>query len=259
MNISSLDEATRLVAELEQQGFVERESSPFEAEDGPRWRPTINGNALAKASAAPPVHRTTAEQHVERFIARLRSVRELDFAYVVAEAVVFGSYLTATTRLSDVDLAVRLVPKSNGLEFEAACEKRIAMTNRRFSNITEHVFWPHTEVLQFVRGRARCLSIEDHIGYFIWSRQFRVLYVDVDWAQRFEPLPLGRRPLVLDTSDRIRDALRVGGGPKTEPQALEVTTRWARAGGYDSILLPTAALRPRSAAAPFSKPISLAF
>ena len=76
LRIASEDEATRLLAEFERQGFIERESSPFEAEDGPRWRPTVKGNALGKASAAPPIHRATAKHQLEGFIANKTSSRQ---------------------------------------------------------------------------------------------------------------------------------------------------------------------------------------
>ncbi len=73
---------------------------------------TSNGQALANASAARPIHRRTAERVLAQYLERVHRVNSTQvYAYSVEAVVLFGSMLTDTERLGDVDVAIRLEPK----------------------------------------------------------------------------------------------------------------------------------------------------
>jgi len=74
------------------------------------WRNTSKGNALACASAAPPLLRQSAQRKLDELLNRVRFVNspECEFLYWVGEVVLFGRMLTQKARISDVDLSVRL-------------------------------------------------------------------------------------------------------------------------------------------------------
>lgn len=86
----------------------------------PLYRPTSKGYALANASAAKPVHRARAEKALTGFLHRVeQAATDPMNLWVVDRVILFGSMLDPTRqRVSDVDLAVRLV--ENEPIFEAA-------------------------------------------------------------------------------------------------------------------------------------------
>ncbi|MFD4351541.1 hypothetical protein ACFWPX_03230 [Nocardia sp. NPDC058518] len=78
----------------------------------PSYHPTSKAYALANASAAKPVHRATADKALAGFLERVeQAATDPMNLYVVDRAVLFGSMLDPQRqRVSDVDLAVKLVP-----------------------------------------------------------------------------------------------------------------------------------------------------
>jgi hypothetical protein len=153
--------AQALVDELVHLGFVQQAS---EFSDGPYWRMTQTGSTFSLATAAKPVRRQTADKAVSAFLQRVREVNNQPrFLYQVAKVEVFGSYLTGTDRLGDVDLAVTLKPKESNANRREAIEndhiERAIAAGRRFQNIVDQLFWPQYEVLQYLKARSRVLSL----------------------------------------------------------------------------------------------------
>ena len=90
-NLSLTSKQARiLLAQLHVDAFVE--PSPDHKN---MWQNTSNGNALASASAALPLHRESAHKRLDEFLGRVRLVnsRECDFAYLVGRVVLIGSML----------------------------------------------------------------------------------------------------------------------------------------------------------------------
>jgi hypothetical protein len=144
-----------LISELAQRGMLERDSA--------HWRITIKGNALAIATAAKQITRATTRL-VQEFCARVIELnRNERFLFRVREARVFGSYLTDVPRLSDVDLALDLVAKhpSDETRFERYMDHchKAEIAGHHFNSYFARLAWPEVEVWQFLKSRARGLSL----------------------------------------------------------------------------------------------------
>jgi len=130
------------------------------------FRLTINGQALANASAAKPIHRRTAERVLAQFLERVHLVNGTqEYAYRVEHVVLFGSMLTDTERLGDVDVAIRLEPKvSEDEAHEQWCmarRKAAEAKGRNFYGVLDWAMWPTQEILLQLKARSGSLSLHD--------------------------------------------------------------------------------------------------
>lgn len=130
------------------------------------FRLTIKGQALANASAARPIHRKTAERLLEQFLERVQRVNSTEeYAYRVEHVVLFGSMLTDTERLGDVDVAIQLEPKvSEDSSHERWCTARrraAEAKGRNFHGVLGWAMWPTQEILLHLKARSRGLSLHD--------------------------------------------------------------------------------------------------
>jgi predicted nucleotidyltransferase len=133
-----------------------------------RWEITQAGQRLSSATAAKPITRATAEKALRDFLARVELVnRDALFLGRVNRVVLFGSLLRKDVdRLSDVDLAVEVVPK-------IADRERLAVKNRHrveallsaghvFRGIVDIHFYWYREVFRFLKSRSRVISLADY-------------------------------------------------------------------------------------------------
>jgi len=155
------EKADALIIELEREGYIKKESK---FRDKQLWRNSIKGNALALASAAKPILRTTAERKINEFLVRVNEINRNEYyLYKIKKVVLFGSYMSEAEKLGDIDLAIEIVPKEtdcNKFQKLAIERSREAKQNgRQFSNIVEEVFWPQSEVLKYLKSRSRSISI----------------------------------------------------------------------------------------------------
>jgi hypothetical protein len=153
--------AQQIIANLEAEGYIERME---EVRWGIYWHNTLKGNALANASAAGPITRATAERNLQEFLARVEQVNTSDtYAYAVRKVVVFGSYLTTTPTLNDIELALELIPKSpDPQHMRRWSEQRVQAAKdegKTFMSAMDALFWPLQEVLVFLKARLRALSL----------------------------------------------------------------------------------------------------
>ena len=132
------------------------------------WTTTQAAQTLASATAAKPITRRTADRVLGGLLARVDRVNGDDrFLAKVTRVIVFGSYLRASVeRLSDVDIAVELVPKeSRRNKFRELNYRRVAQAARkghRFSGILDRELWWRSETLDFLKGRSRSISLVDY-------------------------------------------------------------------------------------------------
>lgn len=126
---------------------------------------TEKGRRFGIASADPAIPRQKADQLLNELITKAREINLNDeLLYLVERIKVFGSYLSSKNMLGDVDVAVKLKRKKEGAEFDKASIKRIeiALENgRRFSNVINQIYWPHTEVMMLLKTRKKGLSLHD--------------------------------------------------------------------------------------------------
>lgn len=170
--------ARALCAEMAAEGFLQ----PIHA-DGELgvYTLTVKGGALRNASARKPVRRATAERHLALFLERVEQVNANDeLLYEVHEVLLFGSMLTDAETVSDVDVAVGLVAKSDDpARFEAWVNERIQMAGaagRRFSNLVDQIGWPRQEVMAILKGRSPVLSLTTTEDRVLEATASRMLY-----------------------------------------------------------------------------------
>lgn len=100
--------------------------------------------------------------------------------------------LTEIERLGDVDVAVKLSPKTTeDKAFYEWCDRRghaSEEAGRRFGSIFDSAVWPKAEVYRALRGRVRTLSIHewDQITKMAGVR-YRVLWGDRKRIARLIP------------------------------------------------------------------------
>jgi hypothetical protein len=115
--------------------------------------PSLQGSALAQATAAKPLTQAAAERLATEVLERVDEVnRESKYAYRVDKVLIFDSYLFGSclsqqARPNDVDVAVRLVPRDSGTRQQNAEESRRRAHRSDFRNTFERAAWPKLEVL----------------------------------------------------------------------------------------------------------------
>jgi predicted nucleotidyltransferase len=132
------------------------------------WEISDAGQRLSSATAAKPVARGTAENALREFLTRVERVnRDARFLGRVNRVVLFGSMLREDMdRLSDVDIAVEVLPKIADREKAAARNLRRVESLVRAGHVFRDIFaiqlhW-RREVLQFLKNRSRVISLADY-------------------------------------------------------------------------------------------------
>jgi predicted nucleotidyltransferase len=120
---------------------------------------------MAIASAGKPLQRSTAHRLLIDFVRRVEQVRdERKWLFKVKTAVLFGSFLSDSTTLGDIDIALTMRPanvdKAAQEVAETQCRLSAQQAGRRFSNFLDYLSWPEYEVKRFLRSRRR-ISLHD--------------------------------------------------------------------------------------------------
>ncbi|AXC12483.1 hypothetical protein ACPOL_3188 [Acidisarcina polymorpha] len=139
---------------------------------GDRWdgrrvfRLTAKGQALASASAAKPLFRKTAERLLAQFLERVQRVNGTEeYVYRVEHVVLFGSMLSESDRLGDVDVAVQLQPKVDKddafQEWSMARRRAAEAKGRNFRDVFDWAMWPTQEIFLQLKAKSSGLSLHD--------------------------------------------------------------------------------------------------
>ncbi|MEQ8567257.1 MAG: hypothetical protein RMA76_20245 [Deltaproteobacteria bacterium] len=148
-------DADEVVSVLIAHGFAEASSAGV--------RSTKLGNRLAASRLSKRLMRSTAERLLAEFLERLHAMNANDeFAYRVDKLVVFGSYLTDSPTLGDIDLGFDLEPRrADKDEHKAFCNARSMAAQeagRHFPAFLDWLEWPRVEVCRALRASRRHLS-----------------------------------------------------------------------------------------------------
>jgi predicted nucleotidyltransferase len=177
----------------------------IEASGKGTWAVTQAGRTFSAATAAKPVRRATAEKGLAEFLERMTQVNENP--YLLAEAtrvVLFGSMLKPEVeRLSDVDLAVELVPKEMDRDLASLKNRQraeeLADQGRSFRNSLEWAAVWYLEAFRYLKGGSRVISLAHYSvkKTFVLAVPHRFLFgepeqIAVPIAPR--PVPRQRRP-----------------------------------------------------------------
>jgi len=159
----SSEAAADFLSELVDLGFIEKSG---EQNGNQLFRLTSNGQALANASAARPIHRKTAERVLAQFLERVHRVNATsEYLYQVKDVILFGSMLSEAERLGDVDVAIKLKPKvieTKALEAWSTARRDAAeAAGRYFHTLFEWGLWPRHEVHLQLKAGSRSLSLHE--------------------------------------------------------------------------------------------------
>ncbi|HEX9212035.1 MAG TPA: hypothetical protein VF901_16130 [Bradyrhizobium sp.] len=168
------DEAKGVFARLLAEGYLE----PHEAEhkfDEAKYQTSVKGRRLAATNLTPRFDRIKADKEVGSLITRANEINTRDeLAFFVHKITAFGSYLTDSNDLGDIDLVVELVPRR---------ERHTDESHYRADNSGKTLDWMSSlnygdrEVLQLLRARKPRLSFNRHSTLEL-DTEFRVLF---DW------------------------------------------------------------------------------
>ena len=129
--------------------------------DGARLIPTSLGMALANARSRPRLDRKGANALLKRFISAVKTANRRPGARVLIKEVrIFGSMLSSTPAVGDIDLIVTMqLPDPDDLQPEDIIER-----NRLASRILVSRYISLHDELDFVAGTARSRIIYRHRG-----------------------------------------------------------------------------------------------
>jgi predicted nucleotidyltransferase len=174
------------------------------------WEITAEGQRLSSATAARPVTRATAEKALREFLMRVEQVnRDGQFLGRVNRVVIFGSMLSEANRVSDVDLAVEVLPKISDREELGTKNRRrverLLAGGHVFRNVLEMHFYWYREVFRFLKSRSRVISLADYAAEksLVMNVPHRMLLGDEEVVPA-EP-PLNPRPRVKRSRRRHDD------------------------------------------------------
>jgi predicted nucleotidyltransferase len=162
-----LFKAKQVFQVLSTEGYIE----PFDSlttSDGDHesWQTTIKGNALAHATARKPITRQTADRVVQEFLNRVKKINACDdYVYRIRQVILFGSYLSDTPRLGDIDLSIVVEFRSHDAhKREVQSQERIKSALREgksFRTVVEQATWPWLEIFHILKGGSPSLSLHD--------------------------------------------------------------------------------------------------
>lgn len=155
------EEAEKFINEMVALELIEP-TTPFDNEAA--FEVAERGLALANTTAAKPIYRRTAERVLREFVDRVHAVNaSKEYAFRISGVVLFGSMLSCTDRLGDVDVAIDLKPRfSDPIRRKQLCNRRRHLAQeqgRVFSSATSWALWPRDEVLIQLKARSRSLSL----------------------------------------------------------------------------------------------------
>ncbi len=132
----------------------------------PVYEISTRGQALANASAAKPITRKTADRLLQGFIERVHDLNSRpEYLFRVESVALFGSMLSDTDRLGDVDLAIELQSKAaDEMEFRNWSQSRRSAARtkgKRFASTFESAAWPTLEIYLYLKSGSRSLSLHE--------------------------------------------------------------------------------------------------
>jgi hypothetical protein len=171
--------ARKVMRDLEAEGFMESVKGRLEV--------SIKGNALAMARTAASLRRQTAERLIADIVNRAHAVnRDEKWAYRIMTLVLFGSCVRGERRPNDVDVACGLAPRFDGERQSQLEQDRRAARSEGFRNLSQWASWPRMEVFQFLKSRARGLSLHQLDAWVLGLANHRIIFRDDSASQLIE-------------------------------------------------------------------------
>jgi hypothetical protein len=181
-------EAKRIFAALLAEGYLE----PHEPEhkfDKAKYQTSMKGRRLAAANLRPRFDRAKADNEVASLIARATEINTRDeLVFFVHKITAFGSYLTDSNDLGDIDLVVEVAPRRKHHTDESHYR---AGNSGKTLDFMASLNYGNSEVLQLLRARKSRLAFDTSSALEL-DTKFRVL---------FEWLPDAKRRAEMEAFD----------------------------------------------------------
>ena len=162
LKLSEATTAKRLRA-LVKAGFLEKKKP---GRSPARYTPTRLGTSLIAAKLLKRISRAKADELVGQLLARVREINANDeLVYFIEEVQVFGSYLSDTDDLGDVDIAVKQRYRSgnhgpNWVEASHARAEKVG-DKRSCSDFGRSLYFGEIEVKSLLRRVSPQISVTD--------------------------------------------------------------------------------------------------
>ena len=159
------------------------------------WSITRAGKAVSSATAASRMKRAAAERALGEFLGRVDYVncRPVFLAKVV-EVVLLGSMLKPDVdRVSDVDLAVEIVPKESNPERARAINERrvleLELLGRSLRGFLDRELFWYWEAFRYLKGGNRVISLASlkAEAEIVLAGPHQVLYAEGAWKPNAPP------------------------------------------------------------------------
>ncbi|SEC95465.1 hypothetical protein [Bradyrhizobium erythrophlei] len=122
---------------------------------------TDNGHATGMKTLVPRMTRSTAEALLQKTLERIAKINsDPELLHYVTEVRVFGSYLTDTDDLGDIDLAIKLVRKRVRGEWVKACHDLADKSGKTLS-FFQRLTYPETEIRRRIKSRLPRISLHE--------------------------------------------------------------------------------------------------
>lgn len=153
-------EALDYLEALTQAGFLEREQAPV-ARTFDVFVPTLHGSSLRKMKLTKRVQRPVAERVIADLVAEIERINARhDLLAWIDEADLFGSFVSGSSEVGDVDVAVRLMRRLSGDDWIRASLDRAAAAGVK-GNFISRLCWGDEEVLRALRKVSRHIDVQD--------------------------------------------------------------------------------------------------
>jgi predicted nucleotidyltransferase len=148
--------ARALIKQLLKDGFIE----PYTRFEKEAYRCTLKGNAFRMTDFVPRMNRAKAEALLKDVLDRVADINaKAELLHWVTEVRVFGSYLTDTDDLGDLDLAIKMERQHIEGDFVEACINLAKMSGKNFGSYLDMVNFPQLELRRRIKNRSPRISI----------------------------------------------------------------------------------------------------
>ena len=154
--------AAKLIDSLVSRGILRK--SQLSGNGGQYYEVTEHGSRFMLASGAKPIKRETADRLVRELLERVGRInRDQGYLFTIDYVGVFGSYLSDSATINDLDIAYSLKGRDVDLELfrKRAAHKvqKAKEAGRRFSSYLDELSWPEVEVIRALKGRSTAISL----------------------------------------------------------------------------------------------------
>ncbi|WP_434927868.1 nucleotidyltransferase domain-containing protein [Shewanella sp. HL-SH2] len=109
----------------------------------------------------------SVDKHYQAFLTRVDEIDSSDsYLYRVTKVALFGSYLSGTGPVSDIDLFIWVSSKLKfNTDFTSIREQKtneMITEGRRFRYLSEEQHWPELDVRKYLKNGSRVISIQGH-------------------------------------------------------------------------------------------------